>query len=42
MKFKSKKKIGTSEMLLKIGGELIQLGRDTAEKENYFSYEVDF
>lgn len=22
-------------MLLKIGGELIQLGRDTAEKENY-------
>jgi hypothetical protein len=35
MKLKPKKKLGTSEMLLAIGEELIGLGRDTAEKENY-------
>jgi hypothetical protein len=32
---KFKRKIGTSQMLLKVGEELIQMGRDTIEKENY-------
>ena len=35
MKKLFKKKMGTSQMLLKVGEELIQLGRDTNEKENY-------
>lgn len=35
MKNKFKKKMGTSQMLLKMGEELIQLGQDTIEKENY-------